>query len=254
MSHLESNSYRSIHHSFDIHLAESFGIECALMIHHFQYWIDKNRRLGKNFRDGRTWMYDTMTEISAHFPYWNEKQVFRIIQKLEEFGIIRKANYNSSKFDKTQWYAFENEEMFTKFPNRKIDETKNEKIDIPKTESPKPENGTSNTHTIPHNKEREITRERKSFGKFVKLSHEEYENLCKKEPKEKVDEIIEEINDHCSNNRPKGYDDYVAAFRTFLRNQNKTQGKKYGSKNQRSANNGKTSEERGVYLNGVRLE
>jgi phage replication O-like protein O len=103
-------------------------------------------------------------------------------------------------------------------------------------------------------KDREI--ERKPYGKHVKLSDEEYNLLCSKEPKEKVDQIIEEINDHCINNRPKGYDDYVAAFRTFLRNQNKTQGKSYGTrtKNKRKSNPGEDENPTGIFINGVRVE
>lgn len=104
----------SMHHSFDVKLAiELKSVELAILVHHFQYWINKNQQLGRNFVDGRTWTYQTHEEIAAHFPYLNREKVKRYVAKLEKLGILRKANYNKKCTDKTTWYAFENEEMFT---------------------------------------------------------------------------------------------------------------------------------------------
>lgn len=74
-------------------------------------------------------------------------------------------------------------------------------------------------------KEKEI----REIGRFVRIKNSDYEKLSTEHGQEFVDEIFDEINDHCANNRPKGYTDYAAAFRTFLRNKkpdSKTQGTK----------------------------
>ena len=247
------------HHSFDIHLAESYGIECAILIHHFQHWIEINLRMKRNFHEGRTWMYDTLEEIAAHFPYWNRDKVYRIIQKLEELGVIVKGNFNKNKFDKTLWYAFVIEENFIVLQNCKIES--------PDLQYPNCESAIcSNTHTKPH-EEREFKKKtfsgpkpekkevvRKSFGQFVKFSDEEYSILCKKWEKDVVDGLIDEINDHCINNRPLGYDDYCAAFRTFHRNQQKKQGKTYATSNQGRINKRKTENPTGIFIDGKRVE
>lgn len=110
----------SQHHSFDVNLAtELDSIELAILVHHFQYWINHNKKLNRNYKDGRTWMYQSRSEIAAHFPYWTPDKVRRYTDKLEEVGILKKGNYNKKVMDKTIWYAFENEEMFTigKFAN-----------------------------------------------------------------------------------------------------------------------------------------
>lgn len=111
-------------HSFSVELAEKYGIECAILISHFQFWIEQNQAMGRNYHDGRTWMYQTQKEIAAIYPYWSEDTVQRTIKKLEEHKIIIKGNYNKSSFDRTVWYAFENEEMFTKPRNRGIEKSK----------------------------------------------------------------------------------------------------------------------------------
>lgn len=69
--------------------------------------------MGKNFKEGRTWTYQTRKEIAALFPYWNEDKVRRMTEQLVEKEILIKANFNKNSLDKTIWYAFKNEEMFT---------------------------------------------------------------------------------------------------------------------------------------------
>ena len=137
----------SQHHSFDIHLAKEYGVDEAIMIHHFQFWIQFNINKNINKHDGRTWTYQTLKDIAAHFEYWTEEQVREIIEKLcsgrnrkskKDDGvdfepILIKGNYNKKSFDKTTWYAFKNQEMFTKgdIPNSTGD-TPNSTGDIPK--------------------------------------------------------------------------------------------------------------------------
>ena len=126
MSNLQSDTYiinSDQHHTFSVHLAAKFGIECAILIHHFQHWIEHNKRLGRNFFDGRTWTYQTLKEIAAHYPYLNEFKVCRLLKKLVDAGVLIKGNYNKSKFDQTQWYAFKNEKMFTTLQNCNMDVT-----------------------------------------------------------------------------------------------------------------------------------
>ena len=105
---------KSTHHSFCVDLAEKYGIIGAILIHHFQHWINHNKSLDRNEKDGRTWTYQTRKEIAAWFGYLSEDQVRRETDKLVEEGVLIKGNYNKSALDKTIWYAFVNEKMFTK--------------------------------------------------------------------------------------------------------------------------------------------
>lgn len=102
----------STHHSFSVELATEYGIEEAILIHHFQHWIKINRRKNKNFKDGHWWTYQTREEIAAHFPYWSSENIRRYIESLEKKGIIKTGNFNKINFDKTLWYAFADEEKF----------------------------------------------------------------------------------------------------------------------------------------------
>jgi hypothetical protein len=55
------------------------------------------------------------------------------------------------------------------------------------------------------------------FGSHVKLKDEEYKDLCSKYGEESIKSIIEEMNDYCSASKPKGYKDYAAAIRQWMR-------------------------------------
>ena len=113
----------SQHHSFDVNIAAKYGIPEAILIHHFIFWISSNQRQGKAFHEGRTWTYQTLEEISSHFPYFSISQVKRIVSKLIELKILIKGNFNSSPYDHTPWYAFENEKIFPMIRNRPDDGT-----------------------------------------------------------------------------------------------------------------------------------
>ena len=105
-------SFNSVH-GFNVELAIQYGVHEAILIAHFQYWINKNKKLGINIKDGRTWTYQTREDIAAHFPYFTCKQVRTITDNLVKKGVLIKGKYNQKGFDKTIWYAFINENMFT---------------------------------------------------------------------------------------------------------------------------------------------
>ena len=109
----------SLSHSFDLTLASKYGVDEAILIHHFQHWVYRNKKSGKNLKDGRTWTYQTIEEIAIHFPYWTKDQIREIIDRLvkgknrkskkrkNDFEpVLIKGNFNKSPFDTTTWYAF----------------------------------------------------------------------------------------------------------------------------------------------------
>jgi len=100
-------------HCFDVHIATEYkSTDVAILLWHFQYWIMKNKRLNRNNFEGRTWTYQTIEEITSAFPYWSKKQIERLLNKVTELKILLKGNFNKTKFDRTVWYAFDNEEKF----------------------------------------------------------------------------------------------------------------------------------------------
>ena len=44
---------------FSAELAKRYGLDEAIMLHHFAYWVQKNTIDGRNIHDGRAWSYST---------------------------------------------------------------------------------------------------------------------------------------------------------------------------------------------------
>ena len=92
-------------HHFNIGLAKEYGIEEAILLHHFYYWIAKNAANNRHFHDGLYWTYNSKKAYAEIFPYINETKIARVIKHLEELGFIAKGNYSDDKWNRTNWYA-----------------------------------------------------------------------------------------------------------------------------------------------------
>lgn len=84
----------------------------AIVLNQLNYWLGINRKAGKNFIDGRYWVYNSYSDWKANdFPYWSEKTIQRAFTRLESKGIVISANYNKLAIDKTKWYTINAEKL-----------------------------------------------------------------------------------------------------------------------------------------------
>ena len=137
-------------YTFDVEEAKKFGVEEAILIQNFRFWILKNKANEKHFYDGRTWTYNTQKALAELFPFWTIKQIKRIIGSLIKQRVLIIGNYNKIQYDRTLWYAFENEnEMLQKnncpISNETMEDAQMGQSIIPNgtMENPKWDNGKS---------------------------------------------------------------------------------------------------------------
>lgn len=93
-------------HSFDVEIAEKYGVSEAILLQHLWFWIEKNKANEKNFYDGTYWTYNSTKAFVKLFPYMTQRQIQNALKKLKDKGIIKTGNYNKSAYDRTLWYAF----------------------------------------------------------------------------------------------------------------------------------------------------
>lgn len=91
---------------FDTEIAARFGVNEAIIIQNFVYWIQKNEANDKHFHEGRYWTYNTAEALAKLFPFWTVNQVRHTLGKLVEIGVLVKGNFNASRVDRTMWYGF----------------------------------------------------------------------------------------------------------------------------------------------------
>jgi len=88
-----------------------FGYREAVILSHFMYWTEFNRNKKQHLHDGRYWSYSPVSDLQKYyFPFWSEGMITRAIDSLYKQNLILKGNYNRCKYDKTNWYALENED------------------------------------------------------------------------------------------------------------------------------------------------
>lgn len=84
-------------------LACAIGLNEAILLQQIHYWLVKS----KHIHDGRSWIYNSVEEWNAQFPFWSEHTVRRVLSSLEKSGLIVTANYNKDKRDQTKWYSID---------------------------------------------------------------------------------------------------------------------------------------------------
>jgi len=144
-------------HLFDVEHALKYGVNESIMISNFQFWIHKNRSNRTNYHDGKTWTYNSVKAFKEIFPYWNNGQIRRCLESLVVQEVLLKGDYNKNRYERTLWYAFNDESIFL-----------NQQIHLSKTANGNDENSKCITDTKPNDKPNKIEFD---FSEFGELEH-----------------------------------------------------------------------------------
>ena len=88
-----------------------FGYREAVILFHFMYWINFNRKKKQHLHENRYWTYSSISTLQhSYFPFWSESQIRRAILSLLKQDVILRGNFNKIRYDKTSWYALRNED------------------------------------------------------------------------------------------------------------------------------------------------
>lgn len=210
---------------------EQYGLDCALLIQHMAFWIRKNIEQGINRHDGKTWMYQTQEQIACHYPEWTRAKVQRIINKLVYYGVLIKGNFNKTRYDRTSWYAFVDEEKFLHVSPRTMEGSlcnngssrfdppiPDKKNNILKTykknniaETPSFSCGNQNiVFSLPFNPKTYVMRNGFKFSPATVKLFEKYSST--KEGGEKLKRNIRYYQDYCDRGgKPKNHEAYIQA-------------------------------------------
>jgi predicted transcriptional regulator len=85
-------------------LAQEIGFQESIVLLQVEYLIGISNTAEK---DGELWTYQSLEDLRTHFPWWSRTTIYRILQRLQDKGLIKLGNYNKLKFDKTQWIALD---------------------------------------------------------------------------------------------------------------------------------------------------
>lgn len=93
-------------------LAVEFGVNGALFLQQLHFRI-RGTRKAKSMQEGRYWYFCTLEEwVTEDFPFWCQRTIQRIIDKLKEDGILIVGNFNKMSRDRTHWYSIDYARMW----------------------------------------------------------------------------------------------------------------------------------------------
>lgn len=129
--------------SFVAEIAIEYGLEEAILLNNFIYWINHNRANGTNLYDGFHWTYNTQKAFQELFPFLSQKVIRRALSTLIRENVIKTGNYNNSGYNRTTWYALVKEEYWCSInpatsairPNGKMEYPKKANAIVEKDES-----------------------------------------------------------------------------------------------------------------------
>jgi len=113
---------------FNEKLSKEYGLVQSILLQHFAFWINVNKKKGVNFYDDKTWTYQTLQTLLEKFSFLTIDKIRYAIKKLVNDGVIIKGNYNKNKYDKTTWYAFKDDNLLNKITNKQESQSEDSKF------------------------------------------------------------------------------------------------------------------------------
>lgn len=101
ISQKQSFNARTYNHD----LAKEYGINTAVILGFFNFYTNINKSKQVNSREDETWVYHSADSISKALEIYTARQIRYAIKKAHDHQLIKKANYNKTKYDRTTWYS-----------------------------------------------------------------------------------------------------------------------------------------------------
>ena len=126
-----------MNHSFNVEIAKQYGIEKAVILENFYFWIKKNQANKKNMHDGKAYTFNTASALAELFPYIKERQIAKLLREMEsEDDLLLSGQFNN--YDRTKSYTLTDKALEMFGEKVKKQNTKNVHSNITKSD-----NGTS---------------------------------------------------------------------------------------------------------------
>jgi hypothetical protein len=126
-------------------LAVAIGLNEAIFVQQLHYWL-ANPRIGvTDEADNTRWVRNTYTQWQRdNFPFWSVGTVRRIVDKLEENGIVlSRSDINKESRDRTKWYSIDYLALLSQVPS-----AQNEQMQLLNMSKALPENTSSNNTNV----------------------------------------------------------------------------------------------------------
>lgn len=92
-------------HSFNVEIAEEYGIPSAIILQQIADIIQENERNSVPKVDGKTWMSQSSCALAHRLPYFTDRNIRRTLASMVEAGLLQKRDTADRSMDHSTWYA-----------------------------------------------------------------------------------------------------------------------------------------------------
>lgn len=92
-------------HSFNVEIAQKYGVDVALMLNHFSFWYLKNKADKNQYFKGDYWVRMKAVQLQEYYPYYSLRQLRYLVDKMIDLKLIKQDEFNTKKNDRTKWYC-----------------------------------------------------------------------------------------------------------------------------------------------------
>lgn len=98
-----------MNHSFNVEIANKYGLAEAIIISNFAFWVQHSKTNDVKYFEGRYWTFNSYAALAQVFPYWSDDQIYRRIKSMVERKILVVGHFPHEFLDRTNWYSFADE-------------------------------------------------------------------------------------------------------------------------------------------------
>ena len=97
---------RGIDYFFDSDIAKKYGVNAAVLACFLWDCIEQKSTESPQLHGGKVWVRCSVQMMTGSFPFLSYDEIRYALKRLVKGRVLTKGQFNESRFDRTNWYAF----------------------------------------------------------------------------------------------------------------------------------------------------
>ena len=93
-------------HFFDSDIAKKYGVNAAVLACFLWDCIEQKSTESPQLHEGKVWVRCSVQMMTGFFPFLSYDEIRYALKRLVKGRVLTKGQFNESRFDRTNWYAF----------------------------------------------------------------------------------------------------------------------------------------------------
>lgn len=93
-------------HFFDADIAKKYGVNAAVLACFLWKCIEQKSAESPQLHEDKVWVRCSVQMMTGFFPFLSYDEIRYALKQLVKGRVLTKGQFNESRFDRTNWYAF----------------------------------------------------------------------------------------------------------------------------------------------------